>query len=636
MIFKKLKKRQKRQSAKVLLSLSLAFCLCFAPLTGAYGADSTGAGSGPENPVESAVESAVGNGNRSYSPLTLTGSLLQEEEIFHSSDLKTISEEAKLGLAKSGSYEIDGRSVSVSGIDLLPFLNMCSLEPDADGSGVVQFFETGSKTAEEVVTLAELKSGTAEAILVPDDAGTAEGMSPVSVYISDENGDRAVRGLRKIMVSAADNLSDPHYGLHLREPLDYMQDMEFTVNFIDRGRYPEIDEDAEAFKTITFTMKEIEEMIIENPDQVFGNYFGISGNESSKHTVGLGGFSDYFEGLSMSWLLREKAGLRDGEGSAAFYGRDGDFFGQIDDLSYFFPENDDYSRYYLELTDTVSVDHVVPVLAVSKNGYPLLPEHDHGLDGNVDYNIFNQNALDKGFETEIGLVKNVSGPFIAALANLDGVYGGYRNETSGDCIRIDFYVDASLYDENGNETSPGYSDVPEDSWYAQYVKELTEKGVVSGKSDSAFEPDAQVTRAEFVKMIAGVEGADVSGYSVSQFDDVKASAWYAPYVAWAVENDIVQGVSGSRFCPDAPITRQDMAVVISRYADNIGLTLPEDNPAVSFADAADISAYASEAVTSLQRAGILSGKGGGLFAPKAYASRAEACKIMWALMEQMK
>ena len=64
----------------------------------------------------------------------------------------------------------------------------------------------------------------------------------------------------------------------------------------------------------------------------------------------------------------------------------------------------------------------VPVIAASKNGYPLLPDHDHDLEGNVDYNTFNANALAKGFETEIGLVKNVSGPFIAGLANLDGLY----------------------------------------------------------------------------------------------------------------------------------------------------------------------------------------------------------------------
>lgn len=124
-----------------------------------------------------------------------------------------------------------------------------------------------------------------------------------------------------------------------------------------------------------------------------------------KDTLGLGGFSDYFEGLSMSWFLREQAELKDGEGFALFYGRDNDLFGKVEDLAYFFPKDGDYSRYYLELTNTFSVSGAVPVIAVSKNGYPLLPDHDHDLEGNVDYNTFNANALAKGFETEIGLVK---------------------------------------------------------------------------------------------------------------------------------------------------------------------------------------------------------------------------------------
>ena len=64
----------------------------------------------------------------------------------------------------------------------------------------------------------------------------------------------------------------------------------------------------------------------------------------------------------------------------------------------------------------------MPVLAVSKNGAPLLPLHDHKMEGNVDYNTFNKNVNAAGYVTEdIGLVKNVSGPFAAGLADLDGV-----------------------------------------------------------------------------------------------------------------------------------------------------------------------------------------------------------------------
>ena len=62
-----------------------------------------------------------------------------------------------------------------------------------------------------------------------------------------------------------------------------MQDMTFTVNFIDRGE----EDEAEPFRTVTYTMGEIEEIMAEHPEQVFGNYFGISGNEETKNTLGL-------------------------------------------------------------------------------------------------------------------------------------------------------------------------------------------------------------------------------------------------------------------------------------------------------------------------------------------------------------
>lgn len=618
-----------------MLSCGLAFSLCFAP-AGVYAADGP-AESGSASAAEKAAESAVGNANRLCSPLTLTGSMLQEEEIFSSSNLAEIAKADSLGLGISAEVRDGERTITVDGIDLLPFLEICSLPEDADGSGVIQFFRTAETEAAASVTLAELRSGGTKAILSADDVRADEEKSPVSVSIIRDGEETAVFGLRKILVSAADDLSDPHYGLHTREPLDYMQDTVFTVNFVDKNRYPQADENAEAFRTITYTMKEIEDMIVKNPDQVFGNYFGISGNEESKHTMGLGGFSDYFEGLSMPWLL-SRAGLKDGEGFAVLYGRDNDLFGQIGDIGYFFPENGDYSGYYLELTDDLSVSGVVPVLAVSKNGYPLLPEHNHDLEGNVDYNIFNQNATALGFETEIGLVKNVSGPFVAALANLDGTYGGYRNETSGDCIRIDLYVDASQY-ETKPEAETGYSDVPADSWYAGYVAELTERGIVSGKSGLVFEPKAQVTRAEFVKMMAGVAGAEISSASGSsaaqRFDDVPADSWYAPYVSWAAETGVVRGVTDSEFCPQAPVTRQDMAVMICRLADAEGTALSEDCPQTAFSDEADISGYAKTAADRLQRAGIISGREGGRFAPKETASRAEACKIAALFPERM-
>lgn len=603
----------------VLLSMTSVYSVCAAE-TGIKAAGGSGS-------ISAGAETAfVGNGNILYQPLKITGALMPEEQIFSGKDLNEILEAESLGLTKLRSYLVSGTPVEVKGIDLAAFLMMCGVENDAPEDAVIQIFTEDKVEPAETVRLRELNQNGSEALLTSEENGKR-------IFLSGgENGaDSVLEGVTKILVSTPEDLSDPHYGFHSEGPLSYMQDMTFTVNFVDKDSFKE-GEEAEPFKTITYTMKEIEKMMADHPEQVFGNYFGISGNEEMKDTLGLGGFSDYFEGLSMSWFLREQAGLKDGEGFALFYGRDNDLFGRVEDLAYFFPKDGDYSRYYLELTNTFSVSGAVPVIAVSKNGYPLLPDHDHDLEGNVDYNTFNANALAKGFETEIGLVKNVSGPFIAGLANLDGVYGGYRNETSGDCIRVDLYVDKSQY---GQSDSSKYTDVAADSWYAEYVDYLSEKGIINGRTESLFAPEAPVTRAEFVKLIAGIDGADVTKYSTSTFDDVKAGAWYAPYVAWGAETGIINGTGTAAFHPDGKISRQDMAVILYRYTEKNGISLKNENTVQTFTDASEIASYATDAVTAMQKAGIINGRSGQRFAPAANASRAEACKMLTILDRQI-
>ena len=179
-----------------------------------------------------------------------------------------------------------------------------------------------------------------------------------------------------------------------------------------------------------------------------------------------------------------------------------------------------------------------------------------------------------------------------------------------------------------------FQDVPSDAWYAEYVTYLTEKSIVSGKTENTFAPNDFVTRAEFVKIIAGVAGADVTSAAGSSFSDVDAGAWYAPYVAWAAENGIVTG-SGDKFNPNSRITRQDMAVIIDRYVEKLAPKKLENvNDKVDFADNSSISSYAADAVASMQQAGIISGKGANNFAPKDNATRAEACKMLVMVMQK--
>ena len=183
-------------------------------------------------------------------------------------------------------------------------------------------------------------------------------------------------------------------------------------------------------------------------------------------------------------------------------------------------------------------------------------------------------------------------------------------------------------------TTPAYSrfvDVPSSRWSATYINKLASLGIINGTGGGYFEPTLQVTREEFVKMLAGVAGANVTGYTSSRFPDVPMSRWSASYIAWAADRGITTGTDGGRFAPTMKITREEMATMIYRYVQISGKTLPAKNAPVTFADADQISSWAQTAVSVMQQAGIIDGNvtnGRYTFDPKVPASREECAKML--------
>ena len=182
----------------------------------------------------------------------------------------------------------------------------------------------------------------------------------------------------------------------------------------------------------------------------------------------------------------------------------------------------------------------------------------------------------------------------------------------------------------GFASSP-FSDVSESRWSYKYIVSLYEDGIIGGKGSGKFAPADNITRAEFVKILGGIEGINADSYYTDKFTDVSWKAWYAGYVAWAVNAGVTNGTGVNTFSPDAKITRQDMAVMIYRYATAEGITLIEVNEAKTFADDSKIASYAKDAVSAMQKAGIIGGTLVGdsyYFKPTSNATREEACKML--------
>lgn len=171
--------------------------------------------------------------------------------------------------------------------------------------------------------------------------------------------------------------------------------------------------------------------------------------------------------------------------------------------------------------------------------------------------------------------------------------------------------------------SSGFSDLENYGWAETAIRALSDKGVIAGRSKTIFDPGAQVTRAEFTKMMVGAFGTPEAAYD-GRYADVSGESWYAPYVAAATAAGLVEGSNGY-FDPNACITREDMAVILCRA---LGLGKSTEEKPV-FYDSDAISGYAFEAVFALYEKGIVSGVGEGYFAPKKQASRAEAATMIY-------
>jgi len=157
-------------------------------------------------------------------------------------------------------------------------------------------------------------------------------------------------------------------------------------------------------------------------------------------------------------------------------------------------------------------------------------------------------------------------------------------------------------------------------WAAESIRNMLGIGILSGYPDGTFKPDQTITRAEFASMLAKAFKLSASGNKV--FDDT-AGHWAQDYIAAASDAGIVSGFNNNNFEPDEPITREQMAVMVTKAAK-----AGKPTQAISFKDKNDISVWAQEAVASAVSAQVLSGYPDQTFRPKNNANRAEAASVL--------
>lgn len=158
---------------------------------------------------------------------------------------------------------------------------------------------------------------------------------------------------------------------------------------------------------------------------------------------------------------------------------------------------------------------------------------------------------------------------------------------------------------------------------------MRDKKIISGFEDNTFRPNDKLTREQFVVMAAAAFGISAGGGV--DFDDVADGAWYADAVKKAYNAGIISGISENEFGTGQYVTRQDMAVILSRIIEKQKLSFEDVRGFDDVKDADSIAEYARESIESLYKKGIISGSDGNVN-PNGFATRAEAAVMIYNIL----
>ncbi len=173
-----------------------------------------------------------------------------------------------------------------------------------------------------------------------------------------------------------------------------------------------------------------------------------------------------------------------------------------------------------------------------------------------------------------------------------------------------------------------FKDVEELSWYCDAVQFVVDRGLFNGVSDTLFAPQRTMTRAMLVTVLYRYSQEKVEAESL--FEDVPTDLWYSEAVTWAQQNGIVNGVGKGRFNPDGTITREQLATILYRYAQSMGVDT-EARAELNFPDLDQLSSWAAEAMQWAVAEGLISGSGSGSnvkLLPRDGATRAQVATVL--------
>ena len=228
---------------------------------------------------------------------------------------------------------------------------------------------------------------------------------------------------------------------------------------------------------------------------------------------------------------------------------------------------------------------------------------------------------DRFYDEEAGEVATWGRYVTAPESQADGTPG---HMGSGDLV-----CSCGITLEAGDTYENPFTDVKDTHWFAESVKYCVKKGYVAGMTADTFVPNGNITRAQFLVMLAKLDGVDLTQYDTtdSGFTDVKTSHWFNEVVCWAVENKLTAGLTETTFGPNANVTRAQLARFFYVYSEKNGIAVDGRADISAFPDASKVANWAQDAIAWAVDAGVIGGVKKGdvnYLEPNGTATRAQA------------
>ena len=219
---------------------------------------------------------------------------------------------------------------------------------------------------------------------------------------------------------------------------------------------------------------------------------------------------------------------------------------------------------------------------------------------------------------------DINGKIVEVTPNDDGIYT-FVQPSGKVTITVTFRQRDDTSDCPRDESCPmaAFADADRSAWYHDGIHYCVEQGLMVGTGKTTFEPDIPITRGMIVTILWRLEGSPLVSTALA-YDDVTPEDWYSQAVRWADSAGVVTGYGNGQFGPDDPITRQDMAAMLWRYAGS-----PKTDGSLSpFSDGAQTSSWAQPAMVWAVEHGLIAGVGNDRLEPNGYTTRAQAATIL--------